>query len=851
MAVEVVYIGRYRAATRDLDYGTMSVNNHRAVIHAPTSQNLWGEEFGIIAGWTSGGSATIRIGLYGKVGAQFDDPLLAYSEPIVLSAQMVSAASGDWEYGDVAWSSLGPVDTSVPIPSGTIPALDIWVVSGNVAHNMSSSTRQSGYDQSFYQDVQASFPNPWDQPTGANEGLITFWLKCRTNEPPRSPTNRTISGDIDDLTPTFVADFRDRNGAWGPANSGFDSGDVVKRCQIRVWNADTDTLIWDHTYSASGAEQAANQTSKTYAGPTLVRGTNYEYDMRHSDQMDEWGDYASKLAFRVVTAGSMATTTPSGTIQETSPDFVGVWTHATGLSTASVAVRVKKGASVIADSGNITKTVTNGSSFTITWAQTGFDDFDWSEDLTFELKGTDTAAVASAWSSGRSFSTNYAPTVPSGLTPDGGVIRTTYPKLECDCSDADDTAASGFVVKAEIYNSTPTLIGTFDMALASGSTTHWELQTTATHLPAYGAYTWAAYGYDGTLYSGEATSAGSATRSDTAYFSYLAGPTITISSPADAGTFGTATPTVSWVASAQAQKRLIVRRASTGSTVYDSGWVVSTTQNHAVPAGNITGNLTDFEFDVQVKDGGGLIGQDVNTATLSYTPADPVDEFVATEYTVGTDGYHTVVRTTWTPPSVVDSEFLNFAIYRSDRPDTPVAELPSPTANAWIDYEVPTGQTLTYTIFQVVSREDETVEGTPASDTARIDVEGVVLHSIANPGEERIAARAWQSRRFNTEGAEDTLRPRSGGPPSTFRDGGIYWVGEVTLIHHPVLGEASQEVVDRAQRMAERGGPICLRDSLGQLRYYSIERSGGFGYNVLRNRAVELVFRVREERTTA
>lgn len=852
MAVETVYIGRYRSSTRDPDYGTISTNTHRANIFGPTSQHLWGEQFGVIAGYSSGGSATIRIGLYKKEGATFDDDLLAYSEVITLDSLMADASGGDWEYGDPEWSDLGPLDTSIAIPSGTTPALDIWVVSGAVAHNMSASSRQSAPDQNFYQDSQASFPDPWDGATIlSNEGLMTVWLKCRTNEAPRSPANRSISGDIDDLTPTFEADFRDRNGSWGPANDGYDNGDIVKRVQIRVWNTDTSTLIWDKTYSASSGEQAADRTSYTYDGPTLVRGTNYAYDMRHSDQFDAWGDYASQLAFRVVTAGSMATTSPSGTIQEVDPDFSGVWSHASSLSTASVRVRVKKGASVIADSGAITKTVTAGSSFTITWAETGFDDLGWGEDLTFELLGVDTGAVSSAWSSGLAFSTNHAPTVPSSLWPDGGSIHTTYPKITCVCSDADDTAATGFVVKVTISNDTPSVIGTFDMSLKSGSTTEWELQTTATHLPAYDGYTFQAYGYDGTLYSGAVTVEADADKSDVAYFSYLAGPTVAIDSPTDDGTFGTATPTVTWTASTQSQKRTQIRRVSTGATVYDSGWLIDTTQSQAVPAGHITGNLTDFDFDVQVKDGSGLIGQDIHTATLSYTPADPVDEFVAIPYTVGSDGYSTVVRTTWDSPSVIDSEFLYFAIYRSDQPDTPVAVLDSPTDVAWIDYEVPTGQDLTYTIFQVADREGETVEGTPASDNARVDIEGVVMHSIANPGEERLAVRAWQSRRFNTRGTEDTLRPRSGGPPSTYRDGGLYWVGEITLVHHPILGEPSQEVVDRAELLAERGGPICLRDSLGKRRYFSIERDDGFAVNVLRNRSVELIFRLREERTTA
>jgi hypothetical protein len=103
-----------------------------------------------------------------------------------------------------------------------------------------------------------------------------------------APTLTSVAGDsttmpwITDLTPDFII------------TRG--STDTIDLAQVRVWNDNGSTLIWD-----SGLLDVANSTTATvtYAGPTIQRDLVYSWDARYQSTVGATGPYAARKQFKV------------------------------------------------------------------------------------------------------------------------------------------------------------------------------------------------------------------------------------------------------------------------------------------------------------------------------------------------------------------------------------------------------------------------------------------------------------------------------------------------------------------------------------------------------------------------
>lgn len=107
-----------------------------------------------------------------------------------------------------------------------------------------------------------------------------------SNTAPDAPISLSPTGDavVSTLTPKFTGAFSDP-----------DVGDTMSGYQIKVYEDDGTTLIWD-----SGTIDSTTTISRTYAGTALDYGTFYQWKARTKDSSGTWGDYSALQRFQTV-----------------------------------------------------------------------------------------------------------------------------------------------------------------------------------------------------------------------------------------------------------------------------------------------------------------------------------------------------------------------------------------------------------------------------------------------------------------------------------------------------------------------------------------------------------------------
>jgi hypothetical protein len=465
----MTYYGRHKSS--DVDSGTTGVNvsNQRAQIYDAMPEHGWIYAIGCLGGKLSGQpNLTWRGAVWDISGSSVDDRL-AYTSTVTVSNVATS--------GSDAAEIQGTISTPIQGWSGTKYGIGWSVISGIFLHGMSAANNNppESYDYYFhYKNNGSSIPtDPFNESSSSYEGTMTNWFVYDANVAPTTTLGTmTPSGTINTSTPNFVGDFDDANES---------RGDKMKQFQVQVVRQSDSLSFWDTTQSATASEQTNKQFVTTYAGTALVPSIGYKWRYRVSDQFGVWSSYSSYVNFTVNAGGSIstATGTPTGKQETQSPTpFTGVWTHASALSTNAVEVRVKQGSTVVRTSPTIAKTVANGATASVTWAETTFAALSWGASYTYEMRARDTGNLWSAWSAGRAFTTNASPTVPASLSPAGSIVTTTLPKLTCVSTDIDDTIATGLSVTCRIKDNAGTLIQTRTMVYNAG-TLKWEYQTIA------------------------------------------------------------------------------------------------------------------------------------------------------------------------------------------------------------------------------------------------------------------------------------------------------------------------------------------------------------------------------------
>jgi len=475
MPVTQRILGRQPSGTSDPDFGAVSAGIMRVgVFENPNAEHLWIKRLNIRAGKYTVTNGQLRIVAYDAEGGLNERLGYTASQSVTVLLDEDTGSGGGQTLSNIplAVSDTGPSTKGALLAPGHDLGLGYVAITAPVSHNMAASGRPgvSGNILFFDRSSGMTPPDPYGTASGDPEGKITVWAECYTNEEPRVPVGRSIlNGDT--LTPTFVSDFRDRNGAWGTANDGNDCGDVVKRVRTRVYVGNASTPIWDYTYTATASERANNATSRIYSGPALSRGVEYQWDIAHQDWADAWSEFSDRLSFTIPAGGSINVTGPTGVLQALSPTVTGVWHQANGLAMKTLRARVRQGSLVIDTGDVITKTVSNGSGFSATFAQLGLDALDWNQSYTVQLMATDTSDTATSWYSGATFKTDSPPSIPTNLSPSGIITNLGIASFEmADPDDDTDSGLQGFLV----IEHEPAMA---NASFAGGSITGWTQAT--------------------------------------------------------------------------------------------------------------------------------------------------------------------------------------------------------------------------------------------------------------------------------------------------------------------------------------------------------------------------------------
>jgi hypothetical protein len=848
----IYYIGRPPGSSIT-GTGTLTSGQMRVCVFNRVTQHLWLRRIGARRGVSSGSSVDYRYVAYRGASDHTPDTRIAYVGLHTTNVGMSYAGDGSDIDHAIDVNDTGPETTSLgaQVWDGWYIALGIECTSaGTLMHgtvpyaDLPSTVDETDF---FKKTGVGTPPNPYGSySTEINGGHMSVWAECDTNDPPEVPINRTADTSTGDLTPTLKADFRDRNGTYGPTVGDFNDGDRLNKVQIQFRRQSDNNMMWDTTYSATDSEGDNDRSSRQYTGTTLVRGIAYEWRIRHQDQFNEWGDFPATWLAYTPTATAVGVVTIAGGASPTGkqdvvqiPSFAYTWSHNTGLSTNAVRIRLKRSGTITQTSGIITQTTTNGSSNTISWAQTGFNDLYWGSSFTYAVQGRDTANVWSEYSNEHPFTTNKAPTTPGTLSPNGPLTFTAaaYPKLTVKWSDVDDTTGTGLTGTIEItrpdlstVNVTPTY---------NAGTDHWEFQTTATQITIAGVYQWRARSFDGTLYSGGTTSAGSASWSGTAQFTFAtAGPSVFIALPTDNTDIFTATPVVGWVATNQAQYRVQVFNQGKYTPIYDTDWVINSVQNAlVVPAGYLKVGK-EYDFQVSIKDAGALVTDaKVTYVFLNYIAPADVTGFNGAPVAIYTDPWPTGVRLEWEESTVDDDLFRGYYIFRDDLEDLPIAFISSKNRVSFVDAVPVSGRDNIYTIYVAVLQTTSVVElfSVGVSTVAGVTLKGVVICSVERPSRLRAVMTRVNERSVERIGNETVYQPwgaiqaRPGtlAAPTTVKGKARY--SQITG-NFLLAGDAQ---ADGAQRRRElealdaANDTVCYRDDLGRKLFGTIPAEGG------------------------
>lgn len=193
-------------------------------------------------------------------------------------------------------------------------------------------------------------------------------------------------------------------------------------------------------------------------------------------------------------------------------------------------------------------------------------------------------------------------------------------------------------------------------------------------------------------------------------------PTVVINSPADAGTITSPAPQITWtptIAGGRTQASYLVEitRVSDGVQVHSSGTVFSSATSYQVPQAVLVLGV-QYQVSVRIYDSSYTTGQgqDINTATATWTPPAQPTTPAASAAAYDVNGY---VSITWanTPR---DTDFFGWRVYRRVQGDTSAGELlfdtTVATTNSFQDWTAKSGVAYQYNVVQVANRFGTLVE---------------------------------------------------------------------------------------------------------------------------------------------
>jgi hypothetical protein len=353
----------------------------------------------------------------------------------------------------------------------------------------------------------------------------------------------------------------------------------------------------------------------------------------------------------------------------------------------------------------------------------------------------------------------------------------------------------------------------------------------------YGAYSWNAYGCDGTLYSGGGRHR-NLTDSVTAYFTYEAGPVIAISSPAYGATIASSSLDVTWSVTSggpQVKYQIYLYDAGTTDIVYQSQLITSTATTATIPSGYLL-NGQSYDVVVAVTNGTPVTGNSaVATIAVAYTAPSVVSNFQVDTVPIGNDPFATAVRLTWDQTGYAAPEFQNYTIYRSANggPDTDriiLTRIYSPSTVQFLDPNPASGYEYTYEITVTTLTGLDELESATSFDTATVTLLGTVLTLMGNGTTYRACLLNVTDRSYDRQIQETVYQSPAATKPVTARSLARYWVGTFSGIFiddtmQPAeknAGATAKERWDELDALDAQQGTICVRDGFGRKEFVTM-----------------------------
>lgn len=737
----VSYYGRRR--TTDFDAGLTGDNtsNQRFSVFETMPEKGWAHTLYVLAGKKIGEpNLTGRLAL-ASVESNNPNELMAWSDTLTISSNMSSGSDGTLFSAPIANSDpdFGFISTAVMLWPGDRYAVGFSFTGGELYHGMiAAANGENNYsNNNLYRKNSASVqPSEPLYTTATNEGVMTVAVGYDPNVPPATPTDRSPSGTINTTTPTFNSDFNDDNE---------NRGDGLKQYEIQLRQVGTTSLKWNDTFNASSSEQSSKVTTQVYGGTALSVGSSYEWRIRHKDRFNDWSNWSSWLTFTIAAAGFMGQgSSPTGKqLTNTPGPFVLPWTHAGGLSTNAVQIRLVSGSTVLQTSPIITKTVANGANASITWAETAFTALAYGSSVAYEARGRDTNNIWSDWGPNRTITINAYPNQPTLTSPKNSVLVTARPKLIGKVTDPDNAAPLS-LVEARIKNASGVVQFTRTMALRAGSTDTYEYQTTSTDLPSFAGYQWDMRASDGTL-TGPYSAVG--------VFSYVSGPSVTITAPTAAQVLTTSVPTFAWTAATQVTARVDIFDAATEAYVIGASINSASQKTWDVPAGYLK-NGGSYTFQVTVTDGSALTGTAEQSFSLVYTVPAAVADFGGSTVPMEGDDRPTVIQLTWTAD--VDANFEYYTVKRrdagtlaGDASEVILRYLPDQAQVSFYDTNPVSGKSYIYSLTRTLSSGSDLLESTAAEVELMVEFDSIIISSVKDGLSYRIALTYQTTNKVN------------------------------------------------------------------------------------------------------
>lgn len=420
-----------------------------------------------------------------------------------------------------------------------------------------------------------------------NIGGWSDWSALQDFQTPSSTAatqTAPVGSPVTSLTPNFT-------GAWN---------ENLNAVQILVYEANGTTLKWD---SGTLTQTSATTYSKAYAGPALAWNTTYQWQVRVRRSADNlFQPYTGKVSFTTDSAGQPTLTAPIDNSWQTTitPTFTGTTFNAEVISTYRIRLYESDGTTLTWDSGDIA-----GSGTSFSGVYNGANELVRGRTYKWQARYIKSTGPTGNYSALEDFHINALPQEPSSLIPGTGavVVDTLVPTFTASFADPDASLWSDYPTVMEIEvrnNNTDALIATQTKntgLLAGANSMVWD----GTPALAYETtYKWRVRYTDSKSQVGAWSSYNVFKPSQSSSVT-LTGPGSTITSPQVPVTWNFSSP----AGKSQASYRVRVMRNSDDLQMYDSGTILSSSNNHLIPAGFLVNN-TEYTFEVTTVDTDGI-----------------------------------------------------------------------------------------------------------------------------------------------------------------------------------------------------------------------------------------------------